>query len=136
MSQAYNQDYFPPFPQLSIVLENNDEKIGPLLALVDTGADVTFIPTHLLEKIEAIESTQARIRSHFGELQPVQLYLTGMQVAGLHLVGLYVVGDDEGEDVILGRDVLNKLPVFLDGLQAYTDALNEAQVERLRRQRK
>ncbi|MCZ7674389.1 MAG: hypothetical protein M5U34_48285 [Chloroflexi bacterium] len=66
----------------------------------------------------------------------MKLYLTGIQVAGLHLVGLYVVGDDQGEDVILGRDVLNKLPVFLDGLKAYTDVLNEAQVERLRRQRK
>ncbi len=136
MSQAYNRDYIPPFPQLSIVLDNNDEQLGPLMALVDTGADITFVPTHLLEKVEAIESAQAQIRSHFGALQPVQLYLTGIQVAGLHLVGLYVVGDDQGEDVILGRDVLNKLPVFLDGLKAYTDVLNEAQVERLRRQRK
>ncbi|MCZ7674388.1 MAG: hypothetical protein M5U34_48280 [Chloroflexi bacterium] len=35
-----------------------------MMALVDTGADITFVPTHLLEKVEAIESAQAQIRSH------------------------------------------------------------------------
>lgn len=136
MSQGYNRDYFPPFPQLPVILDSHDERFGPLMALLDTGADVTFVPTHLLEKVGAIESIQAQIRSHFGEVQPVQLYLTGIHVAGVHLVSLYVVGDDDGEEIILGRDVLNKLPLFLDGLQLHTDVLNETQVQRLRRQRK
>lgn len=95
-----------------------------------------LFPRIYLEKVGAIESIQAQIRSHFGEVQPVQLYLTGIHVAGVHLVGLYVVGDDDGEEIILGRDVLNKLPLFLDGLQLHTDVLNETQVQRLRRQQK
>ena len=136
MSQEYNQNYYPPFPQLSVILDSGDERLGPFLALLDTGADVTFVPTKLLEKVGAIESVQAKIRSHFGEVQPVQLYLTGIHVEGINLVGLYVVGDDEGDEIILGRDVLNKLPLFLDGLEMQTDLLTEIEVQRLRRQRK
>lgn len=99
------------------------------MALLDTGADVTFVPTRLLEEIGAAESVQAQIRSHFGEVQPVQLYLTGIYVEKVHLVGLYVVGDDNGEEIILGRDVVNKLSLFLDGTQAQTTVLADAQVQ-------
>ena len=133
MSTGYDDNYQPPFPRLTIRLENGDEQLGPFPALLDTGADITFIPTDLLEEVGAVESVQAQIRSHFGELQPVQLYLIGIQVDSVSLVGLYVVGDDMGDEVILGRDVLNKLPLFLDGPQTQTDILGNAVVQRLRR---
>ena len=36
------------------------------------------------------------------------------------LPGIYVVGDDEGNEIILGRNVLNKLYLILDGLKQTT----------------
>ena len=32
-----------------------------------------------------------------------------------YLPGIFVVGDEQGDEIVLGRDVLNKLRIFLDG---------------------
>ena len=78
----------------------------------------------------------AKVRSHFGELQPVQLYIVGFQIESVTLASSYVIGDETSNTIILGRDVLNKLPIFLDGVQAQTDLLDDATVQRLRNRRK
>ncbi len=36
-------------------------------------------------------------------------------IGGVTLPGTYVVGDEMGDEVILGRDVLNHLRITLDG---------------------
>jgi hypothetical protein len=41
--------------------------------------------------------------------------MVDVQVGSLTLPGVYVVGDDLGNEVILGRDVLNRLRLTLDG---------------------
>jgi hypothetical protein len=45
------------------------------------------------------------------------------------------VADEHGDEIILGRDVLNRLPLFMDGLGQQTDLLDEAAAQRLRAQR-
>jgi hypothetical protein len=71
MSKPYNHGYQPPFPELMVYLHNGEERLGPFTSLLDTGADITFVPTYILEEIGAVESVQAQIRSHFGEVQRV-----------------------------------------------------------------
>ena len=132
MSTPYRSDYEPPFPVLTIFLRDEDEQLGPFPALLDSGADTTLIPTRPLEQVGAAESEQVRIRSHFGEYQEAQLYLVSIQINGLFLPGLYVVGDDVGNEIILGRNILNKLPLFLDGPKGQTEVLDDAIVQRLR----
>ena len=44
-------------------------------------------------------------------------YLVDMRIGPLTLPSVFVVGDDQGDETILGRDVLNKLVVTLDGPQ-------------------
>ncbi|MEW5987129.1 MAG: retroviral-like aspartic protease family protein [Chloroflexota bacterium] len=136
MRVPYDQTYRPPFPALTIVLHSDDERLGPLPALLDSGADVSLIPTGLLEQINAAEGGEAYLRSHFGERQVVPLYLVSIQVSDQQLPALYVVGDDTGNEIILGRDVLNKLPLFLDGPQQHCTVLDEATVKRWRARRK
>jgi predicted aspartyl protease len=131
----YQQTYQPPFPVLPVRLEMEGQSSEPIPALLDTGADITFVPTHLLEEIGAAESEPARIRSHFGESHEVQLYLVGLQVDNLALPGVYVVGDDSGSDIILGRDILNKLSVLLDGPAQRAEILPESALARLRGRR-
>jgi predicted aspartyl protease len=136
MSTPYDRSYRPPFPALIVRLHSEDEWLGPFQALVDTGSDATLVPTHLLHEIGAAEGDLATIRSHFGETQPVQLYLVGFEFDNLLTPGIYVVADDKGDEIILGRDVLNKLPLFLDGPERLTDMLDDATVNRLRSRRK
>ncbi|MEI2612347.1 MAG: aspartyl protease family protein [Candidatus Promineifilaceae bacterium] len=135
MSTPYNRSFRPSFPTLMIYLRNGDTIKGPFLALLDTGADVTFVPLALLEDIEALEAFSGRVRSHFGESRPVQLYVVAFQVENLALASSYVVADEDGDDIILGRDVLNKLPLFLDGASQQTNLLNDVMVNRIRNRR-
>ncbi len=97
---------------------------------------MTFVPVNLLEGIEAPEAHKARVRSHFGEMHPVQLYAIGFQIEGNNLATTYVVGDEQDNEIILGRDVLNKLPIFLDGVQKQVEILDDATVQRFRNRRK
>ncbi|CAG0945561.1 hypothetical protein ANRL1_02434 [Anaerolineae bacterium] len=131
MSARYNDAYTPPFPAFSVILRDNSERFGPFLALIDTGADVTFVPLRLLERVSATESGMASIRSHFGEARLAQLYVVEFQIGGIGFPGIYVVGD-RGDEIILGRNVLNKLVLFLDGPAQQTDVLDDAAVKRLR----
>lgn len=56
MSTAYDTNYFPPALVLNIALAYPDESpiVGPLPALVDTGADGTFIPMIYLEELGVV----------------------------------------------------------------------------------
>lgn len=136
MSTPYDRSYRPPFPGLMVRLHSENKRSGPFQALVDTGSDTTLVPTYLLHEIGAAEGEVATIRSHFGETQPVQLYLVGFKFDNLRTPGVYVIADDKGDEIILGRDVLNRLPLFLDGPERMTDLLDDATAKRWRSQRK
>ncbi len=63
------------------------------------------------------------MRSQWGERRRVYLYLVDLQLETLTLPGIYVVGDDQGDEVVLGRDVLNRLRVLLDGPRRVSQVL-------------
>src|SRR3989304_360532 len=113
MSVAYHSAYRPPFPMFMVDLFSEYARIGPVTALLDTGADATLAPVPLLEEVKAPESGWTTLRSHFGQRQSAQKYVLDIEVNGMRLPGLYVVADEHGNDIILGRDVLNRLPIFL-----------------------
>jgi len=94
-----------------------------------------MVPTDLLHELALVGGQPATVRSHFGERLPVRLFVVDIQVASAVLPGIYVVADDIGAEIILGRDVLNKLPLFLDGPREQTEVLDDVTVKRLRARR-
>ena len=46
-----------------------------------------------------------------------------VQIGEIMLPGVYVVGDDLGNEVVLGRDVINRLRLLLDGPENVTKIL-------------
>jgi hypothetical protein len=72
--QPYGKSYIPSAPVLPVCL-------APLLdkkhvALVDTGADGTFVPTEILNELDAVLLYMTNVRSHFSErLQQFPLWL-------------------------------------------------------------
>ena len=56
-----------------------------------------------------------------------------VQVGDIALPGLYAVGDDVGQEVVLGRDVLNRLRLLLDGPAQVTQFLDDTTPRRIRR---
>lgn len=109
--------YDPPFPVLAVTLRNPDEGLFSAVqyALLDTGSDGTLVSLSLLEDILAPVLTETHIRSHWGEWRSVQLFLVDIELDGQTMPGVFVVGDEIGDAVVLGRNVLNKLKLTLDG---------------------
>jgi len=54
------------------------------------------------------------MRSQWGERRSVFLYVVDLKIGKLTLPGVYVVGDELGDETVLGRNVLNELRLLLD----------------------
>lgn len=96
--------------------------IGPLAALIDTGADGSLVPVRYLRAIPSLAPVDRRwLRSHWGESRMVRLYLVDVEVAGIRLPDIEVVADSVGDEVVLGRNALNRLRLVLDGPKQVID---------------
>lgn len=113
----YNSSYFPPAPFVDIVLVTPTEPLrtSVLPAFVDSGADGTIVPIRHLEAIQAPATQEKFIRSQWRERYRVMLFLVDVQIGDITLPGIEVVGDEISDEVVLGRNVLNRLRVVLDG---------------------
>jgi predicted aspartyl protease len=118
-SSSYSQDYLPPAPILPVRIAIADEspKTKEYKALVDTGADATFVPTEILEELELPVLYMANVRSHLGDrIHRVPIHRVDVILFGsIRLPNIEVIGDDWGNQMIVGRDVLNKLRIHLNG---------------------
>ena len=124
MKTIYSDDYSPPAPVLNITLAVPDQapRVGPYSALIDTGADGTFIPTAILERLtlSVIYTTIARVHIG-GSRQQVSVYELDILFDTNRLPNVEVVADDWGNEIILGRNFLNKLRLHLDGPKQITE---------------
>ena len=116
----------PAFPALPVSVYQLEGSVHTelLSALLDTGADGSLMPEALLASVQADRLRQVRIHSHWGETRVAMVYLVDLEVAGQRLPAVEVVADNQGEDVLLGRNVLNRLILLLDGPTRATDVLN------------
>lgn len=112
----YDETYDPAAPvcQINFSVAATGSSVS-LPAIIDTGADATIVPLEYLRQIGARRVFEASLRSQWGERRSVYLYLIDLRLGELTLPGVYVVGDDRGDEVVLGRDVLNRLRLLLDG---------------------
>ncbi len=117
MKFRYSHNYYPAAPVVDVTFISaaEQERVGPLLAMIDSGADGTIVPMHYLDEIYAPPTVEMVIRSQWGERRRVLLYLVDVQIGDIVLGGIEVVGDEESDEIVLGRDVLNRLRVLLNG---------------------
>ena len=125
MSHTYDSNYTPPFPVLPIILHNSKKELSVICqkAHLDTGADSTIIPHTLLDKIESEEIDINYIQSHWGERRQISVHSIDIEVDGEYLSAIEVVRDDAGKEILIGRNVLNRLIILLDGFKNQTDVL-------------
>ena len=118
MKRHYSDEYLPSIPVSPARFGNpEDGRFSPsITAIVDTGADGTIVPLGLLHQIEPAVGELRNHRSQWGERRPVRSYLVEVEVDSVNLPEIWVVGDDATDEVLLGRDVLNRLQILLDGL--------------------
>jgi hypothetical protein len=127
MSTPYSSDYSPPAPAFNIRLAAPQglPQFNSVVAIIDTGSDGTLIPTNLLEQVEAIDIGSAILHGVLGESREVHLYEVDLHVESLMIPSITAIGDDFGSEIILGRNVLNKLILLLDGQHTKTDLFEQ-----------
>lgn len=125
MSYAYVRKSSFPFPALPVILHRAEgEAITPLLnAEVDTGAEIMIVPANYLTLVEEDYLQTVHLRSHWGEPRNFKMYVVDLLIGNEHLPSVEVVADQQGKEVLLGRNILNKLILLLDGPKSLTDIL-------------
>jgi predicted aspartyl protease len=98
-------------------------RTATMLAMLDTGSDGTLVPRRLLTTINADQLHSTRIHSHWGDTRTAIMFIVDIEIAGMRMPAVEVVADEHGSDVLLGRNVLNRLILLLDGPRQATDVL-------------
>lgn len=126
MKHKHLGDYFPPMPALEIRLGYPEEslRLGPVVAILDTGADGTMVPQEWLDRIGAPLVDKVRVRGHWSDWRTAKVFTVDLGIGEVLLPSVEVVGDETGDEVILGRNVLNRLKLLLDGPENLTELLN------------
>ncbi len=126
MSHPYLDTYYPPMPAVEIHLGYPGEAfdVGPVVAILDTGADSTLVPQYLLDQLGAPFSDEAQLRSHWGEWRTVSLFTVDIGLEAVRLPAVEVIGDEQGQEVIVGRNILNRLRMLFDGPAGQVEILN------------
>jgi len=128
MATEYSRRYAPSMPVLAVRLSAPEEAPNgqPLIALIDTGADICVAPRALLSRINAPASESVWIRSQWGEPLQATRYLIDLHLEQGAMPAVDIVSDPSGREVILGRNVLNKLRLLLDGPAHGTEVLKSS----------
>ena len=113
---AYNPEFDPPAPCLEVTLSSllNARRRSTLPAFLDTGADTTAIPENIINTFNLYPVGRLRFEDVKAEPYNVYTYAIQITVQGIVIPRLEVV--PTGLDfVILGRDILNRFHLLLNG---------------------
>jgi predicted aspartyl protease len=124
MKASYDTSLFPPAPFLPVQLASLIERseLITVQAKLDTGADLTAIPVALIEQLHLVPAGEIEVEGYESRRASILAYDVNLQIDQLNVVGLLVIGLAE-DYVLLGRDVLNRLRVLLDGPALTTEIL-------------
>ena len=96
---------------------------GPFIAIVDTGADFTIVPLSLLSSLNPPVVRPATLSSQWQEEYFIYVYEIDLRLGNAVLPAIDVAGDPHSNEVLLGRNVLNRLDLRLQGPAQLTHLL-------------
>lgn len=117
MRTKYDETFDPPAPIAVIALRNveTSERAENISVQLDTGADVSLLPLRAIEKLQIKSSGETIKLIGFNESENVSdIYALQIIFSGKRLTGDYCAID--GENGILGRDVLNEFSIIFDSI--------------------
>ncbi len=86
-----------------------------LSALVDTGADQTVVPAERFATLGLAPDGEEQVKGYDGVATTRLTYLVRVAIRTLPPVNLSTIALDDVPYVILGRDVLNRYTIILNG---------------------
>ncbi len=118
--KPFRYSYSGPHPAAPFVLLNvfgttDENTVKNLPALADTGADISVLPIAVLETVRAVRIGDIPIKGFDNRPSKLTLYSIRLQIRDLPVLEVEVVGSDTVTHAIVGRDVLNRYDIRLDG---------------------
>jgi len=114
---AYNQQVTPPAPFVHVSVRPPYE--GPagveVPAQIDTAADLSVIPGRLIEELQLVPLDSVSALGFGGHLLTLPTFLVELQIRELDPVTVKVLASHDEPYALLGRDVLNRFTILLDG---------------------
>ena len=107
----------PPAPFVLVVVARIDgtRATADLPAKVDTGADQTVIPAELANGLALREVGRVRFGGLGGHEAELPIYEIRLVIRDLAPITVEVAASEGEPHVLLGRDVLNRYKIVLDG---------------------
>ncbi len=115
MSVRYSSEYSPPAPALKVKLSKPFSDLSmELQAKVDSGADMTVVPQHAISELRLIPASRISVTSFDGRAVWRYTYYVNLSFQDFEFRMVEVI-PSKREDMLLGRDILNRLKAILDG---------------------
>lgn len=113
---AYNQEIDPPAPFIEVIIHHPEilEQATHIQAKIDTGADISAIPSALASQLRLPIASQMIVEGYDGISVAVSSYGVLLEVADTHFEDWEVITIPDSY-VLLGRDVLNHFYSQLNG---------------------
>ena len=113
----YSTSIFPPVPVLEVLLSAPamDDWQGPLTAIIDSGADISIVPSAILQLLNSQALRPVVLSSQWRDRHNLYIYKVDIRVDGVIFPAIDVAGDPRSDDILLGRNVLNRLDMRLEG---------------------
>ena len=113
---SYDASFNPPAPIADVIVVHpvTGTSSGALRGKLDSGADVTVIPEMLVAQLSLNPKGYTWTRSYDGTYSRRLLYYVRIVVEGFRLPTVRCIAVNRS-DVLLGRNVLNRFIITLDG---------------------
>lgn len=106
----------PAFPVVTINISgNSSQKSQTLTAFIDSGADATLIPLNLLQAVKTRKMDTRWARNISGMRYRVAVYMINLSISSIIFSDVEVIANQQTDEIVLGRDILNELLVTLNG---------------------
>ena len=122
LSNSYNErDFNPPAATVDILLTTPDPELfkqfAPIkkMALLDTAAEMTAIPSSLVNEFELKKIDEIIVTDYQGNLLRTSIFVIRVMLDELLDLNIRVITSDH-DYVHIGRDIMNKWILYLNGL--------------------
>jgi hypothetical protein len=106
-----------PFVNVAVLCPGKEVRTDELPALLDYGADRSVLPRRIVSALELAEDGRQQFLGFASEVVTLPRFLVAFRIHELEPIHVRAVLGEREEYILLGRDVLNRLRILLDGPQ-------------------
>lgn len=112
----YDTSVRPPAPFADVLILHpfDPEQTRHIRGKLDSAADISVIPEEVADALRLIPAREVQTQGYDGATRDIQSYFVALEVEG-YLIPLLEVVALRRTDALLGRDVLNRFKITLDG---------------------